>query len=83
MAQRPIGVKSAKDAGAWLKSVGFETKTASDYKNGDVMIINSDAKHQHGHIQVYYNGKWYSDFKQKTANPWAACTVKAVYKYVE
>ena len=47
------------------------------------MIIDDEKEHPYGHIQVYYNGRWYSDFKQKTANPWAGCTVKAVYRYSE
>ena len=44
-----------------------------------MLIIDAKAGHPHGHIQIYYEGKWYSDFKQKTPNPWAGCTVKAHY----
>lgn len=45
------------------------------------MVISGEANHEHGHIQVYYNGKWYSDFEQKTPNPWINCTVKGLYRY--
>ena len=44
----------------------------SQYKpqNGDISVIagkaNGEEKEKHGHIQVYYNGGWYSDFKART-----------------
>ena len=31
---------------------------------------NKGGKTAHGHIQIYYQGKWYSDFKQNTCNPY-------------
>jgi hypothetical protein len=34
------------------------------------MIIKGTKDHPDGHAQVYKDGKWYSDFKQKTPNPW-------------
>lgn len=47
------------------------------------MIIEDTVGHQHGHIQVYRDGRWYSDFKQNTPNPWVNCRVKAVYRIDE
>lgn len=47
------------------------------------MIIKDTPNHKHGHIQVYYQGKWYSDFKQKTQYPWVNSDVKAVYRVKE
>lgn len=37
------------------------------------MVIEEAPNHPDGHIQGYYNGHWYSDFKQKTPNPWINC----------
>lgn len=34
------------------------------------MIMEDSPNHPHGHIQVYYNGKWYSDFAQKNLYPY-------------
>ncbi|MBR6516666.1 MAG: hypothetical protein IKT40_07385 [Bacilli bacterium] len=31
------------------------------FKNGDISVAAASRKHEHGHIQIYYNGKWYSD----------------------
>lgn len=45
----------------------------NNYQNGDIVIIKDSPNHKHGHIQGYYNGHWYSDFKQKTQNPWLNC----------
>ena len=53
----------------------------NNYQNGDIVIIKDSPNHKHGHIQGYYNGHWYSDFKQKTQNPWLNCQIKAVYRY--
>ena len=48
------GIESAKDCGPWLENVGYKETGSKNYKNGDVMVIDSDAKHKHGHVQVYY-----------------------------
>lgn len=35
------------------------------FQNGDVVEIKN-SNHKYGHTAVYYNGQWYSDFKQGT-----------------
>jgi len=81
-------VSLAKDVGPVLISLGF-TKGAnsnSTYFNGDVVVWGSGTKgnHKSGHVQIYYKGKWYSDFKQKAFCPSWSKPHKAkhqVYRY--
>lgn len=46
------------------------TATNFEPKNGDIAVIagisNEGDKQKHGHIQIYNDGYWYSDFKCKT-----------------
>lgn len=39
-------------------------------RNGDIMVIDRTDKRKHGHIQIYCDGKWVSDFVQRTASPY-------------
>lgn len=67
-----------------MVKAGFKKEEeVKEYKNGDVMVIGDEPGHQHGHVQVYNDGKWYSDFKQKTPYPWVGCKVIGIYRYVE
>lgn len=47
----------------------YEVIDTSQYKNGDILVFEKTEKSPDGHIQVYKDGKWYSDFKQKNLNP--------------
>ena len=43
-----------------------------DFINGDIIVTegldNGQRSKMHGHIQIYYNGKWYADKMYKNAN---------------
>ena len=54
--------------------------TSKIYQDGDVMIVEADEDHPHGHIQVKKGNYWYSDFKQNTPNPWTSCDHGPVYR---
>ena len=52
-----------------LETWGFKLVTSGTnhdgnnfkFMNGDISVAAASRKHIHGHIQIYYNGKWYSD----------------------
>ncbi len=44
----------------------------SDLRPGDVRIIQAIPGHPHGHMQMYTNDGWRSDFKQRDQWPGAA-----------
>lgn len=36
----------------------------------DASVSNSGKEHPHGHVQIFYEGTWYSDFAQQGMNPY-------------
>ena len=48
----------------FLPVLGFE-EVNEPYQNGDIAVFDATENHIFGHIAIYYNGKWYSDFKQR------------------
>jgi hypothetical protein len=62
---------SAADYGPSYERAGFqEIDDNGRYKNGDVMIWGrSGDGEQHGHIQIFHNGTWFSDFEQRDKIP--------------
>jgi hypothetical protein len=40
------------------------------HMDGDVAVWTISDQHKHGHVQVYFNGKWFSDFAQEHLKPW-------------
>ena len=66
------GIASAKDFGTWLEKNGYQgsTKKVDEAKVGDVAIFPAIENHKHGHIQIKCDdGKWRSDFEQKSFIP--------------
>ncbi|CAF0929706.1 unnamed protein product [Didymodactylos carnosus] len=60
---------SAKDYGPKLEAVGFREVTDGQNRPGDVRVIQSIEGHPHGHMQIYTNKGWMSDFKQRDEWP--------------
>ena len=40
----------------------------ASFQNGDVYVTRAFPGHRYGHMAVFVNGSWYSDFKQKRIN---------------
>ena len=80
--EHKLGIESAKDAGTWVISQGYYVSNTSNYVNGTIVVFQSIGTHNHGHIQVYYDGKWYSDFKQKGFWPFADGSKPAYQVYI-
>lgn len=53
---------------AKFKEYFSEIQKPSQFQNGDVYVIKGFPDHQYGHMAVFVNGNWYSDFKQKRIN---------------
>ena len=53
---------------------GLTTQYNGEYQNGDIIVTSGlvngprGEKDKHGHIQIYYNGKWYADKCFNNAN---------------
>lgn len=67
----PAGIATAKEAPPVLQSKGFtEVSPLGPPQNGDVNVLGprmqgKDSGPNHaGHIEIFSNGKWYSDFAQ-------------------
>lgn len=55
---------SAKNYGSSLVAIGYRPISDSGkFINGDTRIFQNSG---HGHMEVFYNGKWYSDHKQSS-----------------
>ncbi len=64
---------SAKDYGTSLLRDGFvEVQGYSDYRKGDVVVIQPIPGHPHGHMAMFDGEHWVSDFKQRTLYPGGA-----------
>lgn len=50
--------------------MGFDRVQVSRWQNGDIALIHATNTHPEGHIQVYYEGNWYSDYIQKGFSPY-------------
>lgn len=58
--------------GATMSKMGFtQISTATPLQVGDVLVVNRNSSHIHGHIQIYNGKQWVSDFKQRTWRPYA------------
>jgi hypothetical protein len=71
----PTGIASAKDYGPWLthKDRGYKSTNDTYTKaiNGDVAVYDSiGVWYTDGHIAVYCDNAWYSDFKQNNFYPY-------------
>jgi len=55
--------------GSYLKDI--VTTDNGKYQDGDVIIWQAIREHTNGHIQIHYNGSWYSDHLQNNKNPWS------------
>jgi hypothetical protein len=57
--------------GPLMQGAGF-VEISKLYKrmDGDVAVWSVSNKHKHGHVQVYFNDKWFSDFAQERLSPW-------------
>lgn len=69
------GYAHAKDLGNYLTKIGFQIVNTTNYQNGDVVVMQASQsengkQHPDGHCQIYYEGVWYSDFKQKAFSPY-------------
>ena len=53
---------------AKFKEYFSEIQKPSQFQNGDVYVIKGFSGHKFGHMAVFVNGTWYSDFKQKRIN---------------
>lgn len=51
----------------------------ASFQNGDVYVIRAFPGHQYGHMAVYVNGSWYSDFKQQRENVYRRAGLKDSY----
>jgi hypothetical protein len=60
---------SAKDYGTSLLNAGFVEVSTSDYRRGDVVVIQGIPGHPHGHMAMFDGDQWVSDFKQRTLYP--------------
>ena len=71
--EKGANIGSAKDFGPWLLSKGYSrvNRRHQEAQNGDVAILNATNKHPHGHIAIYCDGTWYSDFRQRNFNIWS------------
>jgi hypothetical protein len=75
-----VGNLNNRCANAWplgklltlvFKSMGsIMTSKAVQREDGDVAVWSSVPDHDHGHVQVYFDGTWYSDFRQEKLSPW-------------
>lgn len=63
------GIQLARDAGPMLVKLGYkEIAAGSAPRNGDIDVLGPNpkkGKNHAGHIQVFANGTWYSDHKQR------------------
>ena len=56
-----------------------DSKTNATYtpQNGDICVVAADNKtHKHGHIHIYYEGKWCSDFKANNIVPYGDMKIR-------
>lgn len=85
--QGPTGYQSAKDQGPYYQSLGFNQIQTNSFQNGDIVIFTSSVNpsgksYPHGHVQIYCNGTWVSDFIQKKFSPYSQHTPSyKVYRY--
>jgi hypothetical protein len=42
-----------------------KTNDSGDFQNYDIRVLEPKDSNQAGHIEIYYDGRWYSDFQQK------------------
>ncbi len=61
--------EAAQDFGPSLEEAGVVEFPGTDYKKGDVVVIQPIPGHPHGHMAMYDGSHWVSDFKQRTLYP--------------
>ncbi len=59
--------RSAKDFGPSIESWGFSKITTTDYKMGDVVVMNAIKGHPNGHMMMFNGTHWVSDYFQDTS----------------
>jgi len=63
------GHEAAQDFGSSLEEAGFVEYSGTDYKKGDVVVIQGIAGHKYGHMAMFDGEQWVSDFKQRSLYP--------------
>jgi hypothetical protein len=74
---------AACEQGPILEQLGFRN-ISTPSQNGDITVYSCVPAHKYGHIQVLYEGKWFSDFAQKSDMPWLVGkkgSVPTFYRY--
>jgi hypothetical protein len=62
---------AAGEFGALLLASGFSHISKNEQrKNGDVAVWSIVTMHKHGHVQIFHENKWYSDYEQSSLSPW-------------
>jgi RHS repeat-associated protein len=69
-ADMKIRPEYAKNYGEKLKGLGFEPISTSDYKLGDIAVIQPTKGRTEGHIQVFDGNNWMADFKNRDGDFW-------------
>ena len=74
-ADKPTGISAAKDSGPWFEKRQFNRGIRIALKMEMWLFLKPAAvkmekTHPEGHIQVSFDGKWYSDFKQNRFCPY-------------
>ena len=67
-----------------FKEYFAEIQKPASFQNGDVYVIGAFPGHRNGHMAVFMNGTWYSDFKQKRINVYSSRSdsyIEGITKY--
>ena len=67
-----------------FKEYFAEIQKPASFQNGDVYVIGGFPGHRNGHMAVFMNGTWYSDFKQKRINVYSSRSdsyIEGITKY--
>jgi hypothetical protein len=72
--------------GPLLKQAGFARLNGFERReDGDVAVWGSVPRHPTGHVQIFFEGHWFSDYAQQQLNPWphdAYGSSPTFYRYV-
>jgi hypothetical protein len=57
--------------GPLLEQAGFARLNGFERReDGDVAVWGSVPRHPAGHVQIFFEGHWFSDYAQQRLNPW-------------
>ena len=59
-----------KEFGSILMNIGFFV-VSGEPQEGDIGVWSETSSHPNGHVQIFADGAWYSDFKQESRSPWS------------